>query len=125
MFYHNVGSRRIAKILLPLPNPNLTAVPLRLIVAFMKLAEVAWDMDVPFPYSNPIQIVDDNDYMNQGPVSKPLQQLDNELEEHDTSLVFEIAEDTYAALLNNLSREDKVTVYTSKSLYDIQKDMPT
>ena len=81
-------------------------------------------MDVPFPYSDPIQIISDNDYLKQGAVSAPLQKLDEELEEHDTSLALEIAEDTYAALLNNRPREDKVTVYTSKSLHDIQKDMP-
>ena len=81
-------------------------------------------MDVPFPYSDPIQIISDNDYLEQGPVSAPFQQLDDELEEHDTSLAFEIAEDTYIGLLNNRPREDKVTVYTSRSLRDIQKDMP-
>lgn len=81
-------------------------------------------MDVPAPYSDPIQIIKDNNYLEQEPVSKPLQQLDDELEEHDTSLDLEIAEDTYIGLLNNRPRQDKVTVYTSESLYDIQKDMP-
>ena len=81
-------------------------------------------MDVPFPYSDPEQIINDNNYLEQGLASKPLQQLDDELEEHDTSLGLEIAEDTYIGLLNNRPRKDKVTVYISESLHDIQKDIP-
>lgn len=81
-------------------------------------------MEVPQPYSDPVQVLQNHAYLEEGPAAAPLQVLDEELAEHSTSLTLEIAEDTYAALLNNRPQRDKMTVYTPQSLPDIQKETP-